>query len=193
MRQLTEQDFQRAASALHCDVPAIKAVDEVESRGAGFLPDGRPKILFERHIFRRQLLALGIDTARFEREMPGIVNADPGGYVGGAGEWKRMDDAVAINRDAALASASYGRYQIMGFNWKAAGAVSLQDFINDMYRSEGAHLDAFVAFVMHEGLADKLRRHEWAAFASRYNGPGFRKNRYDTKLAAAYAKHNGGA
>jgi hypothetical protein len=38
---------------LNCDVAAIQAVAEVEARGAGFLGDGRPKILFERHKFRK--------------------------------------------------------------------------------------------------------------------------------------------
>ncbi|WP_328515044.1 N-acetylmuramidase domain-containing protein [Ralstonia pseudosolanacearum] len=33
----------------------MRAVNEVESRGSGFLPDGRPVILFERHVMYRQL------------------------------------------------------------------------------------------------------------------------------------------
>ncbi|WP_262919099.1 N-acetylmuramidase family protein [Niabella hibiscisoli] len=48
---LTEKDFQDAARQLNCEVAAIKAVAEVESKGDGFLPTGEPKILFERHIF----------------------------------------------------------------------------------------------------------------------------------------------
>ena len=37
-----------AANKLGCEVAAVRAVVDVES-GGGFLPDGRPKILFERH------------------------------------------------------------------------------------------------------------------------------------------------
>jgi len=191
MKLLTEQDYKRAADRLGCDVPAVKAVAEVESAGSGFLADGHPKILFERHIFRRQLLDRGIDTARRERERPDIVNAKPGGYVGGAGEWQRLDDAVQINRDAALASASWGKFQILGLNWRAAGADSLQDFVNRMYRSEGAQLDAFVEFVITNGLDEALREHDWARFARGFNGPAFAKNRYDTKMAAAHERHGG--
>lgn len=189
MNLLTEQDYERAAARLGCDVPAVKAVAEVESAGAGFLPDGRPKILFERHIFRRQLLDRGIDTRGLERERPDIVNVKRGGYVGGAVEWQRLDDAVKINREAALSSASWGKFQILGSNWKAAGADSLQDFVNRMYRSEGAQLDAFVEFVIANNLDDDLRRHDWAGFARGYNGTAFAKNKYDTKLAAAHARH----
>ncbi len=190
MNLLTEQDYERAASRLRCDVPAVKAVAEVESAGGGFLADGRPKILFERHIFRRQLLDRGVDTRAYEREQPELVNVKSGGYIGGAGEWRRLDDAVQIHREAALSSASWGKFQILGSNWKAAGADSLQDFVNDMYRSEGAQLDAFVSFVLANGIDDELRNHDWAGFARRYNGPAFAKNRYDVKMAAAHARHS---
>lgn len=191
MNLLTEQDYERAASRLRCDVPAVKAVAEVESAGSGFLADGRPKILFERHVFRRQLLDRGIDTRAFEREQPELVNVKPGGYVGGASEWRRLDDAVQINRDAALASASWGKFQILGLNWEVAGAGSIQDFVNAMYRSEGAQLDAFVSFVISNGLDDALRSHDWRAFARGYNGKAYEKNRYHEKLAAAHARHGG--
>lgn len=192
MRLLQEPDFQRAAATLDCDTAAVKAVAEVESAGAGFLTDGRPKILFERHVFRRLLLAAGINTGMLERERPELVNTKPGGYTGGASEWRRLDDAAEINRDIALQSVSWGKFQIMGFNWKAAGAASVQDFVNRMYRSEGAQLDAFVDFVISTNLDDELRRHDWAGFARRYNGPAYAKNKYDTKMAAAYARYAGG-
>lgn len=188
MNLLTEQDYERAAGRLRLDVPAIKAVDEVESNGRGFLADGRPKILFERHIFRRQLLDRGIDTRAYEREQPELVNVKPGGYVGGVSEWRRLDDAVQINREAALSSASWGKFQIMGFNWKAAGADSLQDFVNRMYRSEGAQLDAFVEFVIANNLDGALRRHDWETFARGYNGKNYAKGRYHTKLEAAHTR-----
>ncbi|AZA64465.1 DUF3380 domain-containing protein [Chryseobacterium carnipullorum] len=51
MKTLTEQDYINAAKELGCEVAAIKAVAEVESRGSGFLSSGEPKILFERHRF----------------------------------------------------------------------------------------------------------------------------------------------
>jgi len=188
VKQLTEQDYAKAAARLGCEVAAIKAVAAVESRVSGFLVDGRPVILFERHIFRRQLVQNRVDPAPHERARPDIVNRRPGGYVGGAAEHERLADAVAINRDAALKSCSWGKFQIMGFNWRATGHASLQDFVNAMYRDEAAQLDAFVAFLYAEGLDDELVRRDWAAFAERYNGPAYRKNRYDAKLATAYKR-----
>jgi hypothetical protein len=45
-----------------------------------------------------------------------------------------------------------------------------------------------VNFIKANQLADPLRRHDWAAFARRYNGPGYTANSYDTKLAAAHQR-----
>lgn len=180
MKLLGPEDFQRAAAVIGCDVAAIRAVCAVEAPRGGFLPDGQPTILFERHQFSKRT------GGKFDASNPSISNPKRGGYVGGAGEHLRLQQAAALDRDAALKSASWGKFQIMGFNYAACGFPSLQSFINAMYHSEGAQLDAFIAFVKHEGLADELREHRWADFARRYNGPDYAANRYDDKLAGAY-------
>ena len=54
-RFLTEQDYKNAADKLKVEVPLVKAVTEVESSGNGFLKSGRVTILFERHVFYREL------------------------------------------------------------------------------------------------------------------------------------------
>ncbi len=59
-----------------------------------------------------------------------------------------------------------------------------------MCNSEDDHLSAFVRFVKLNQLDDELRRRDWTGFARGYNGPAFLKNRYDTKLAAAYTLHS---
>src|SRR5260370_5919444 len=52
---LSDADLIAAAETLNVPVAAIRAVNEIESRGQGFLPDGRPVILFERHVFYKRL------------------------------------------------------------------------------------------------------------------------------------------
>ena len=120
---LTEQDFQTAAELLGVEVPAIKAVAEVESYGSGFLPDGRTKILFERHKFYKDLAAaLGKTAAnRLMQVNPNICNTKAGGYKGNAAEYPRQKAAASYDETSALLSASYGRFQIMGFNFRACG------------------------------------------------------------------------
>jgi len=179
--------WREAAAALGCELAAIKAVAEVESRGEAFLNDGRPPILFERHVFSRRT------DGRFDEQYPDISNPAPGGYEGGAAEYGRLMDAICLDERAALESASWGRFQIMGFNFRAAGYGSVEPFVSAMCDSEELQLKAFVAFVRFHGLDAYLRTKNWPAFAEGYNGPAYRRNRYDEKIAAAYARHAGGA
>lgn len=181
---LTEADYVAAARKLGCSVAAIKAVAEVESRGAGFLSTGEPKILFEAHIFDR------LTSGRFRRSHPHLSSQkwDKKLYSTPSGEHKRLAEAVTLDRDAALQSASWGKWQVMGFNWKLVGRPSLQSFITAQYKSEGEHLNDFVGYVLGRKLDDELRNLDWAGFAAGYNGPSFAANGYDTKMAAAYRK-----
>ncbi len=184
MKQLTEPDFARAAAALSCDVAAVKAVCEVEAPKGGFLPDGRPTILFERHQFSKRT------GGKFDAAHPDISNPKPGGYVGGAAEHGRLDRAASLDRDAALKSASWGRFQLMGFNHSTCGHATLQSFINAMYESEGEQLDAFVSFILaNPGLTKAIRAKDWSNLARLYNGANYAINFYDKRLAAAYRKH----
>jgi peptidoglycan hydrolase-like protein with peptidoglycan-binding domain len=182
--RLESGDIEAAATALGCSVAAIKAVIDVESRG-GFLPDRRPRILFERHYFSR--LTKGAHNAQSD-----ISNPKWGGYSGGAAEYGRLGRAIALNRDAALRSASWGMFQIMGDNCGLAGFAGAESFVAAMVSGEKAQLDAFVNFVRASHLADELARTDWAGFARGYNGAKYAENKYDTKLAAAYALHSAG-
>lgn len=183
MRDLgfTASGLSNAAKRLRVDVPTIQAVAQVEAAGVGFLSDGRPKILFERHIFGR------LTEHKHDQSAPDLSNRATGGYVGGAGEYPRLYRALQLDADAAVQAASWGSFQIMGFNWRACGEKSLLGFLLAMHHNPDAHLALFAAFVESQGLADELQRKDWAGFARRYNGPAYAENSYDTKLAAAYA------
>lgn len=191
---LTLADFELAATTLRAPVAAIRAFAEVESRGAGFLPDDRPVILFERHVFRRQLIAHGaklVMVADLEKSRPDLCNKNPGGYGTSVREWDRLADAIAINRPAALESASYGAFQVMGFNWKRCGYASVQELVNAMYKSSAAHLDSFVRYIQSDAkLLAALRAQDWPTCARLYNGANYMINKYDTKLAEAFARYS---
>jgi len=182
---LTEQDFQRAAKKLRCEVPAIKAVAEVESRGKGFYASGFPVILFERHIFRKYT------QGRYNSSHPHL--SGPAGNYGAAGQHQinKFNEAFGLNPTAAMKACSWGKFQIMGFNHEVCGYEDVGSFVDAMKESEGKQLDAFVEFVIGNGLGIYLRTKNWASFAKRYNGAGYRKNNYDTKMASAYKRHSG--
>ena len=178
-------DYERAARDLRCSVAAIRAVAHVESRG-GYLPDGRPKILFERHKFHR------FTGGRWSGSHSGISWASPGGYLGGTREYDRLEEAIALDREAALKSASWGAFQIMGFNHDTVGFDNVEDFVAAMVANSGNQLDAFVAFIKTNRLDDELQRLDWKGFARGYNGPNYHINNYDKKMADAYAIFIGG-
>ena len=190
---LTEADFVAAAKLLKCDVAAIKAVAEVESAGNGFLSDGRVKILFEGHQFHKftkGAFAQSHPTICFKKWTKQFYTKGPNADVRGAGELSRLEQAIALNRSAALMAASYGKFQIMGFNFPVCGFSNVEDFYDSMKLSEGAQLQAFCNYIIGNGIDDELREHKWADFARRYNGPGYLKNKYDQKLAAAHKKYS---
>lgn len=187
---LTAADLAQAARTLAVPLAAVRAVNEVESRGSGFLADGRPVILFERHIMYRQLRAARHDADALARQYPNLVNPTRGGYVGGAGEHMRLARAMEIEPACALASASWGLFQIMGFHWKLLGYASAQDFVDAMRTGEAAQLDAFVRFILADPALHKaLKVQKWSVFASLYNGPAYKDNLYDVKLARAFARY----
>lgn len=193
--QLTEDDILRAANLLDVELAAIKAVSEVESAGGGFHKEGQPKVLFERHWMNRRLkhygLTLAAELGRSQR--PDIVNSRTGGYRGGALEWTRLQTARKLSEASALESASYGRYQIMGFHWKALGYGSVREFFDKMRENEGRQLDAFVEFIRCDGrLHGALKKKDWTSFAKTYNGPAYAKHNppYDIRMQRAYERHS---
>lgn len=190
---LRHSDLEVAATELECEVAALMAVNQVESRGRGFHSSGEPIILFERHIMRRRMLHNGIEADAVgiaEHKWPELVNRKPGGYKGGQTENYRLKIACEIHEQSALESASWGQFQIMGFHWESLGFTSIYALVEYMKESEALQLQVFVRFIkadpdLHQALKDK----NWQAFARRYNGKAYKKNRYDEKLAAAYTAY----
>lgn len=189
-RPLTDEDFARAAGFLNVDEAAVRAVVEVEAASYGFDEKRRPRILFEPHIFWRQLgpgikrneaREYGLAYPRWRRNYPRTMDA----------RYAQLDRACQIDRAAAIKSASWGLGQVMGFNYKAAGFASIEAFVEAMKESEGEHLMAMAMFIKTNRLDDEMRARDWAAFARRYNGPGYAKNNYDTRLANAHARFSG--
>ncbi len=199
---LKNADLVNAAQRLDLPLASVYAVNEVESRGKGFLDNGKPVILFERHIMYRQLATPrhdGDDAAELKRQAdqlaltnPALVNPKAGGYVGGTAEHQRLSNARLIDDTAALESASWGAFQIMGFHWKRLGYASVQDFVAAMSASESQQFDAFVRFIETDPALHKaLKARKWAEFAKLYNGPNYQRNLYDIKLQRAYERHEG--
>jgi len=181
---LDQQGITEITERMGIEAGELWAVLSVETRGCGFLPDRRPKILFERHIFSRET------GSRFDQSNPEVSDRTPGGYgIDGPNQYSRLEQAIALDREVALRSASWGIGQVMGLNSSVAGYTDVEAMASAMMASENEQLAAMAGFIIHNGLHRALSAHDWASFARGYNGPGYAKNKYDTKLAAAYQKY----
>ena len=166
----------------------LKAIASVESSGEGLVPDlvtmtGRPKVRFEPHKFNK----------KSQLKMPFTDGGKGFSKIKSETNWNAFCTALKIDRELAIASTSFGMFQIMGFNWKTAGAKSLEDFFKGNY-SEDKQLEYFSNFVgSHAGRRKILERSEitladCVAFAKSYNGPS-NADAYGKKIWAAYNKH----
>lgn len=190
---ITDDDFATRAKTLEVEAAALKAVWKVETGGrGGFLPNKKPIILFEGHIFWQQLRSRGLNPQNYVKGNEDILyqKYDKTKYVGGVYEHDRLDRAIEINEDAALASASWGMFQIMGYRYKECGCNTVQAFVAKMEESELSQLDLFIELLKaNSNMHNALKKLDWKTFAKLYNGPTYAQYRYDEKLAKAYINY----
>lgn len=172
------------ASRLGCTVKQLRAVARVESAGAGFDHSGRPKILFERHIFHR------LTDGRWSAAGQSFSQSTGGGY--GESSWDKLAAACGKDPDAAFSACSWGKFQVLGMHWSKLSYVSPYEIAHSTTEGEAAHYELLARYVLTFGLADELRAlsrdpEDCRAFAAGYNGPAYRKFAYHTKLAEAMA------
>jgi hypothetical protein len=187
---LAPEDLKTASKTLGIPVEIIATVIAVEAAGKGFDAKRRPKILFEPHIFYREL---GAGSKRDAAVAQGLAYAKWGAkpYPKKMDErYTQIDAACQIDPVAALRSASWGLPQIMGFNHGAAGYTTVFDMVDDMKVSEGRQIMAFGRLLTAWELDDELRAKDWEKFALAYNGPKAIENGYPAKLRQAYAKQS---
>lgn len=168
----------------------LLAVKEVEAKDSGYLDDGRVVILFERHKMYDQVRKLrGIDFANaMVKVHPDIINPAKGGYLGYEREYERLNKAKSIDTDCALKSASWGLFQIMGFNHKACKVNSVTEFVKLNEESEIEQFRLFMNFITGSPeLMGALRQRNHLRFAQLYNGPA--QKGYDQRIRDAEAKH----
>lgn len=191
---LSDVDIIDAAADLNLPPEIVRAVYKVESNGRGFV-DGFPKTLFEGHVFWARLKKYGLDPQRLAPGNRDILypHWTREHYGNAVKERDRLARAQMIHSAAALESASWGLFQIMGYHWNDLGYQSVDEYVSCMQCHERDHLKAFCEFIKFKTfrkkpLVDLLKDLNWANFAYAYNGSGYRANAYDDKLEAAYKK-----
>ncbi|MFC4160544.1 N-acetylmuramidase domain-containing protein [Chitinimonas lacunae] len=186
-RPLSQAGLAAVQDSLAIDEVTLFTVLTVETSGCGFERDGRPKILYERHLFSR------LTKQAYDERYPDLSDPTPGGYgASGDYQYQRLRRAIQLDREAALQATSWGIGQVLGMHWQKLGYASLDKMIAAMFCDEDSQLDAMARFIKVNQLANKLSKRDWAGFAAAYNGPNYAINSYDSKLAHCYQQLSNG-
>lgn len=183
-KRIDDIDLPKLGHEIGVGEDEVHAFIDAETTGTGFDDQGRPKMLFEGHVFYRNLpkskrqraLDAGLAWKTWGQRKPYLKDSYP-----------RLVQAMKIDETAALKACSWGLAQVLGENHLAAGYETVQEMVRAMMADEENHLAAAVNFIKANNLDDELRAHDWSGFARGYNGPGYRKNDYHTELAKRYA------
>lgn len=169
------------ASRLDVSSKQLQAVATVESAGGGYTKTGLPKQLFERHWFHR------LTNGEWS---PSIYSQSKRGGYSGSDTWERFRLALAKDPWAAFQSASWGKFQVMGFNWNDLGYPSPYAMVWTLAQSEADHyemLARYIEFKKMRGAMQALSTNPETCreFARKYNGSAYAENDYHKKLAEA--------
>lgn len=184
-RRLKDIDLPRIGAQIGVGEDELHAVMDVEARGAGFDGQGRLAMLFEPHVFYREL---GPGANRDRAVAQGLAYQRWGARAYPKDSYPRLLAAIRIDEEAALRSASWGLPQMMGFNAEMIGYPTARAMVEAFAEGEDVQLQGMVDYIVAAGLDDELRRHDWAGFARGYNGPSYRTHGYHTKLRTAFLK-----
>lgn len=180
--RVTDAEITALATRLGCSTKQLRAMAQVESGGSAFDNLGRPKILFERHLFHR------MTGGRFG--VTEFSNPKGGGYA--ESSWEKLTQAACRDPQTAFAATSWGKFQVLGMHWDNLDYPSAIDMAYSTVTGEGAHYEMLARFIEHNNLKAKLAAlstnpDDNIALAKAYNGPAFARFSYHTKLARAMA------
>ena len=187
-------DISRLGHRIGVGEDEIHAFAEVEAASSGFDNQGRPKMLFEPHVFYRNLKGAEREQAVAARLAYSKWRSS--GYP--RDSYPRLHDAIKINQTAALKSASWGRLQVLGENFAMCGYSSPEQMVTEMMQDEENHLEAGINYIISAGIDDDLRSlaeltrpttpEDCAPVVRVYNGPGYARHGYHIKFARAHNK-----
>lgn len=183
-RPLDLLDIPHLAYRIGVDEDHLRAFLEVEAASRGYDRHGRPRMLFEPHVFYRNLS--GAD--RDEAVRAGLAYRRWGERPYPSDSYPRLVEAMEIDESAALMACSIGLSQVLVENHEMVGYDTPQEMWQAFMDDEEEHVEAMVNYILATNIADDLAAGRWETVARVYNGPGYRKHNYHGRMAAAYAR-----
>jgi LysM repeat protein len=191
--KIIEDQWIQTAKSLDCEVAVLKAIADVETKGAAFRPINLksgaahvPTILYERHKFR------DATNGKYNEDYPDLSGPRFSAYGSFKTSYLRLINAYRLDADAALMACSWGKFQIMGDEWKTCKLLSVERLVRQMCIDEPGQLQILAAFIRNKAggkLGAAVKAKDWPSIALYYNGAAYADNSYDVKMKNAYEKH----
>lgn len=192
---LSRGNFKWIAKQLHPDLEPemIMAFSKVECKREPFDSDGFPAILYERHVFYRNVVDHhGRRQAKEWAEKYPTICASKGygrgGYGSYAGQRKKFSKAFALCNDCAMEACSWGPFQELGENWEDYGFQNVGKFVDTMKDGLYGACIVFIRSIKARGLVVPMLNHRYATIAEKYNGKGYKQFAYDKQIQEAFEK-----
>lgn len=167
--------YQATAKELDIAPAQVRAFAIVESDEKPFTPSGNPVVRFEAGYWKRFRVATKAATIFDKAKNPADLDA----------RWEQFLRMKQVDETAAILSHSFGLFQLMGFNFKHALCADPVTFLGEHMTVEG-QFKLFRRFVkMSPALLSAIRMNKPDGVGHHYNGPQYKRNKYDVKWAAA--------
>ncbi|HRO41885.1 MAG TPA: N-acetylmuramidase domain-containing protein [Flavipsychrobacter sp.] len=182
-QSITQKDFIKLSAELAVEPEALMAIGEQESKDAPFY-ENRPTILFEPRWFYKLLKSEmkmpeeQIDQLIKKYENVNLINKSTRKNSGMTRskyygirqlQYDKLDIAKTIFKKGAIECCSWGRFQVMGFNYKML-YNTIDEFEKAMY-DEFEQFRIFAEYLKKKsGLLTALRQKNWTLVAEKYNG-----------------------
>jgi hypothetical protein len=165
-----ESEIRQVALQRNLDPAMLLAIVEVESGGRAFTEIGgrlMPLILFEYHVFHRQLRP----GARKQAVGAGLASPRWGQLPYPRSQRERyalLARAKLIDREAAYAACSWGVGQVLGENARWLGYESAEAMADEASSGIAGQVSVMLRFIARRGLESALARRDWVRFAEGY-------------------------
>ncbi|WP_430827552.1 N-acetylmuramidase domain-containing protein [Chryseobacterium indologenes] len=180
---ITNDIYKKEADRLGIELAMIQAIAKQESKRESFWKEGQATILFERHkmweYLEKDLNKTRSELEKLQKDDPSLVNELSGGYGKYSEQYDKLDKAKKIDNTTALKACSWGKFQVMGFNYSVAFSTP-EEMEKAVNLCEIQQFYFFVGYIENTiGMITAMKNKNWEDIASKYNGSKWKKKNPD--------------
>ena len=177
---IIEKHYEDVSKRLGIEIEVMKAIAKQESKRNSFWSDGQATILFERHkmwkYLKEDLGKTNSELNKLKQLHPKTINDSSGGYGKYSEQYTKLVTAKEIDYTSAIKSCSWGKFQVMGFNYAVAFDTpeQMEEAVN---KCELQQFKLFVGYLENtSGLIQSMKDKKWETIAYKYNGSAWRSH-----------------